>query len=548
MTHPIFNIPEILRLICKKASRYNLAPLLTVSRRFFISAIPFVWERSRSEYLRKLVFPEVDIKEVDDAWLDGVQPLDEESVDRFYLYAQYVKRIDDYIDWKREDVTWVMLLKAIPGRPLLPNLQALIINDHKQSTRVSQIIDALLCPTLVEIRAPGRRSGSSHPVLSPQRIARIAELCPSIQTLQFYSKPVRGHLHIESPSGTPPSDNLFTSLGKLRGLRFLGAGPEVLSFDALVLLGNLPCLESLMLCIPRNTPERSIPNQFPQTTGSFPALQHLSIYCNSPPLLSRLWKLLPVVRRITSVWIKVDTELQTTDDDVVMRDLLSSVCQFSPCVTDLHVDLATQQAAFELDLFTPSVLSDLARLPLRRMRIQTVGTQLVPPEDYEQLAMALPNLEYLDIQECNFTFQGLEYVAKYMPGLQYLSVALRSSDWPSKDELPLAPSSSPAVLCLRALFTFDTGSSEQNNAVDDNYVESISTALHRLWPNGVRCEFSQIAAEWCEQSDCETLELINSSIKQFCPPNEFKTPDTRLAANLDYIDSEIELELLPYIH
>lgn len=77
MAHPIFNIPEILRLICKELGSDDLVPLLTVSHRFFISAIPIVWEHvPRSGKLRNLVFPDVDMKKIDGAWLNvgGLDP------------------------------------------------------------------------------------------------------------------------------------------------------------------------------------------------------------------------------------------------------------------------------------------------------------------------------------------------------------------------------------------------------------------------------------------------------------------------------------------
>lgn len=73
MAHPIFSIPEILRLIVERivAIDLRIRRLLFVSRCFFVCVVPFIWERIDSpRKLFKLVFPNVKPNQIDSAWIN----------------------------------------------------------------------------------------------------------------------------------------------------------------------------------------------------------------------------------------------------------------------------------------------------------------------------------------------------------------------------------------------------------------------------------------------------------------------------------------------
>lgn len=426
-----------------------------------------------------------------------------------------------------------MVLRAVSTRPLLPNLQSFAISDELQLTETAKIVDALACPTLVEICAPGleRDNGSVRSALSPRLMAQVAKLCPNIHRLELYTRGFHGWPHSMNTPGTSPSPSLITSLGQLHGLRTVGAGPEVLSSEMLMILGSLPSLESFMVYIPDDTPHQMIPDHLPPLTNSFPALRHFGLCKRSPSRVSQLWETLPFVQQLDSVSVKVNFDSDTSEDTI--RNLVCSVCQFSPNITDLHFDFRSDDfAADSLELFTPAVIAHLKPLPLRRMRILTSGSQLLPPCDDDQLVLALTNVEYLDIEHCDFTYEGVEFVAKHMPRLKFLTISLNGPNWPSEGELPLSPASSTSVLCLNAPFTADTWFDEIDDV--DDYVDSVSTALSRLWPNGVHCEFTEFSAMNACDPDVDALERINDAIKGLCSPNEFSTPDMYSASQWRY--------------
>lgn len=524
MAHPIFDIPDILRLIFEQLRGSKLAPLLLVSRRFFLCAFPLVWESIDGPgKLFGLLFPKMKMKKINDGWINNIRPARGQPLERFKLYAPYIREVHHMVGWSRQEVSWTVILRAVSMRPLLPNLQSLTLSDEMQSTPTIHLLSALVCPTLFNIRAPGldRSNGSFRSVLSPQLMTRIVKSCPNICCLELYSRASRYHPRGTSIPGTRISTNLFASLGQLHSLCTLGAGPEALSYGMLRGLGSLPNLESLMISIPPDTPEQMIPSQIPPLPNRFLALRHLSWYCESPAVTSHLWKTLCFVRQLTSASIQVGYKPNTHNN--IIDDLVNSVCRFSPNLTTLHLDFNSENSMLELDLFKPTTMDHFSRLPLQRMRVLTSRTTLLPPDNYEKFTLALSDMEYLDIQGCYFTYQGIECVAQHMPKLQFLAVSLVSSSWPSKEELPLAPSFSPSILCLKSKFTADVWYTSRGS--DRKYIDSMSTALSRLWPNGVRCIFSDIIADGVCRQDRDALKLINARIKRLCSPNGLSTAD-----------------------
>src|SRR5689334_17196723 len=114
--------------------------------------------------------------------LQGIEPLDQRTLARFNLYAPHIKYLSDNITQQSGgNTSWSVILKAIPTRPLLPNLRHCLIYDEDQLLHASPVLRSLLCPSLLVVRAEGGRGGSTHPVLSPELITTIAESAPNLQ-------------------------------------------------------------------------------------------------------------------------------------------------------------------------------------------------------------------------------------------------------------------------------------------------------------------------------------------------------------------------------
>jgi hypothetical protein len=85
----------------------------------------------------------------------------------------------------------------------------------------------------------------------------------------------------------------------------------------------------------------------------------------------------------------------------------------------------------------------------------------------EPIALALPNLEYVDVSEICFDFQDLVLVAKHMPKLQFLAVNLSMFSWPSELE-PSSVTPSPSAFCLASGYQFSDDFNGDDFGDDEN--------------------------------------------------------------------------------
>ncbi|KAF8609087.1 hypothetical protein BDV93DRAFT_551880, partial [Ceratobasidium sp. AG-I] len=200
------------------------------------------------------------------------------------------------------------------------------------------------------------------------------------------------------------------------------------------LLGNLPCLESLGACsLPINEYEDDEISIAKLTLPehSFPSLQNLEINGAPRAVVLKLWQTPPLVRNIVSVRIQF-----MLDDTELLSDLVCAICQGSPHITDLELDL---DQCDEPEL-SATATEHLCRLPLLRIRIWNCYIDIHP------LLIAFPNLEYFSIEGVYVSFEELALIAKHMSKLQYLSSRLVM--WPAEHALPsIPPGSSSPVPC-----------------------------------------------------------------------------------------------------
>ncbi|CAE6460787.1 unnamed protein product [Rhizoctonia solani] len=162
----------------------------------------------------------------------------------------------------------------------------------------------------------------------------------------------------------------------------------------------------------------------------------------------------------------------------------------------------------------------LAQLPLRHLwLVGRDGHYDTPRWDSEQLALALPNLEYLRIRNYHFTFKDLVFIAKHMSRLQQLSLWVQLSDWPSVDELFLLPlTPSPSYLRFNIhIFRDILDPVEIRFGLSNNMLETIASGLHALWPKGLICETRRRPGE---DSEALCTARINEALKRMRDADE----------------------------
>lgn len=367
---------------------------------------------------------------------------------------------------------WDVLLKVVPNRPLLPNLQILELGFLHEDDKIKPMkyADAFLCASLgfLHISEPNR--GYLDPLLASQLIQTISGQSPSINTLDIHTGDI-----------TPSSEvvalelklrlnaNLSAAFPRLNNLRSLGWGSEVLAPDVLVELGGLRNLDSLTINFPTNEQEPTVPDNICLPANSFTALKHIGIFCQSVRTALRFWSILPLVGRLVSAAINLDISKATNDQ---ICDFICCICRSSPHITNLQVKLETKRNPQPVSL-SSTVVESLRWLPLQR--VQLTQARLAPDCSCEQLAMALPNTEYLSLPHQFFRFEDLAFVVKHMPMLHFLGIGLDLGNWPSETQLRLhSPTTHPRHRPLYLEFDFIGRDWFTSGDIHNESIESLS--------------------------------------------------------------------------
>ncbi|CAE6349000.1 unnamed protein product [Rhizoctonia solani] len=241
----------------------------------------------------------------------------------------------------------------------------------------------------------------------------------------------------------------------------------------LTAIGALPHLELLDLeedpeFVPLFGPESSTTVELPH--GSFPVLQKLVIYVHKRfELVERIWNIATLVRRLTSVSLCVKPPV----DYAQACDLVRNIHQGSPLVRDLILDF--RHIWRHLGLLKTGFAALLSQFPLQRLYFaEQYNIQDGQRCTGQELALALPNVEHLQLYGYNFTFQDLTFIAAHMPRLETLSISIKvGADWPSMDDIPL-PSLKPSSSQLLFHFPNSPSISTLSKSKDPSVVERIA--------------------------------------------------------------------------
>ncbi|KDN47887.1 hypothetical protein RSAG8_03307, partial [Rhizoctonia solani AG-8 WAC10335] len=612
MSHPLFHLPEMVRLICEMLDRPSLVRLLTVSRRLFDIAAPLVWENiADSDVLYIFIglhhrvvycFKEKRVKKSENLGM-----LHGHFRDRWNTYAPLVKHLSRNFGDEPSDWTWDALLPNATSLPFPPNLQVLEFSVPREGKMspiefVSQL-RVHLGPNLTRIY---HRSGEWESVdflHTPKLVKTITQHCPSVRTLQLFiadsgSSVTKNELrslaqHLEKLSDlrtlglgsialepvaltslgnlshlkslTISTGSLAQHLEKLSDLHTLGLGSIALEPVALTSLGNLSHLESLTISTGWvQEPWPSPPSGNVLCPESFPALRHLGIGCRNSGVLdiaSRLWEMPTLVQRLTSISLTLVINInQGQDGGEGVQNLICSISQSSPNVTDLHLKLifkitihdqitqlprlrlfspkicaALKQLPLQRDggegvqnlicsisqsspnvtdlhlklifkitihdqitqlprlrLFSPKICAALKQLPLQRVIIALKQNRITQIDlDCRELALALPKAEFLllDIAKHRLSFEDFELLAQHMKKLQHLVAGFDHLHWPEE----YAPLATPGFSPSPSTLYFDGTVQELDLGDGDRgEVQRVAKALHQLWPNGVCCSLRLI--------------------------------------------------------
>ncbi|CAE6422550.1 unnamed protein product [Rhizoctonia solani] len=490
MVNP-FEIPEILYLICQHVQRSDLARLMTTSGRFFGCALPFVWNSlpENAPLILAKLFPFgsfLPTKKLNGKTAKAL-PLDTQSLLRFNIYAPHVKRLA-LVRFRHDDegnAIWDRILELVNSRPILPNLEVLdvyVFVYRAEDLDPVSYIEAYLSPTLVEVNNVRDTQSFVKPQILYQLVSTIVQEYPRISSLR---------LGDATGCSDPDPGQLANCLSQLQDIRVLGLGPVALNPAVLTVISALPNLETLELdqegdpSIVFNSAE-TMDAVLKLPYESFPVLHRLVIYIRDKfELVDMIWSIPALLRRLTSISVRVYKPVQYSQ----ICDFVRVIHQNSPSISDLEFNFRHSwcfRSLLKTDLFV-----HLSEFPLRRLYIW-----LVQQDDYQrfsgqQLVLAFPQMEDLEISGRDYTFEELAYIAENMPGLQHLSVSIQlSTDWPSMHKRP-SPSFTPSPSQLYFRFPNSATIRYFSSSKDSQVAEKIAIGLHSLWPNRVTCTNEQ---------------------------------------------------------
>ncbi|KAF8598805.1 hypothetical protein BDV93DRAFT_547202 [Ceratobasidium sp. AG-I] len=531
-THPpvlcTFELPEIFDLICSFVEKTDLVMLSTVSRKFFYGAAPLIWKEVLGVEKLLDLLPRSDVNELMQVEPKHPQPCNHDELARFAIYAPFVQKLESNTETETGSLGWELLISRVPARPLLPNLRALAIISQRRGERnyrIIEYVDAFLCPTLSSIYVTRGYNTWMNSFKARDLLVRMTAICPGLTKLSIL--PGNSRLLDSSSLLSPHSPaSLFAPINQFRDLCAFHSGSAILNFDVLQLLGDLPCLESLGAYSPSTDYEVDDDIQVANLVlpdHSFPALRHLEINCVPVTVMSKLWQTPPLVRNLKSVKIQL-----LNDDSEVLSRLICIICQGSPGMTEVDLDLVEVEW---LELSSEAI-EHLRQLPLLRVRIREYQS-----DDVQPLILALPKVEYLDIADVNIEFDDLALIAQQMPRLQYLHVWLSLRGWPDEPGLP-RDKSSPSPCHIDSSSTFEQGiETEVDDPDSDEAIKNIARGLHALWPRGVRCGFGGSYIDNRRENNTLALERLNEMIRALSDTLVLDVPTAEESASRWLYDS-----------
>ncbi|KAG8702524.1 hypothetical protein FRC08_003437 [Ceratobasidium sp. 394] len=441
----VFSIPELAILISSFSTRQTCARLVQTSRLLYSAAVPFVWEHVDDARHLLLLLDEAAeqekrgewANEPPDIWLSEAFRVDHPFL-RFDFYAPYVKSLDVYGRKEKffKVFGWKVLISRAQKQLLLPSLHTLAIRTSCGAHGPDQPmwIGAFASPSLVNLRVSFEYiDASNHPTISYPAASMIMKSVvahhPKLERLgvfPYYEKGMHGEEGESNLLAFLSGNNFYEYVADLTSLREISGTLAWFNDEALLLLGELPHLETLAAYSGDDEAGGDVTFRLPD--GSFPSLRHLilhdmhvhdatSVLFYGPPLLRNLTAL-----DVQFYLIGLDDPDQEFDDDEWFNERLIPYLEDTPNLTDLKIVAFPRNKAKNVvcELDEPSLLI-LSALPLHTLALHYIGFA----DDISDLELGTiwPGLTRLEMPSCFVSLTDLRHFAA-IPSLQYLKLRL----------------------------------------------------------------------------------------------------------------------------
>ncbi|QRW00023.1 hypothetical protein RhiJN_28041 [Ceratobasidium sp. AG-Ba] len=371
-------------------------------------------------------------------------PLDDERITRFLIYAPFVKAIvnssNTISTWD-----WEILTSRVAIRPLFPNLRRLSLDNlffrMQGSDEEFAFIETLIAPKLLHFRLPGYLSPWVSSYQAGKIISSIACTCLKLKSLS---------IAVRHSSESPNIGTVLRPIAGLTNLHYLEINHVGLHSETMLILGSLPQLESMVVFSgsraaddPISTPLNE--DDFSLPVSSFPALQHLAITEASPRQINRLWRAPPLVKGLRSVQIVFQARCGAYR--------LDSLLEGSPHLLELSITTSSNSEWLTVLPTSLTLLGSTGENSLKRLKFRMLMSP--PAMMFGTLVCAFTNVVRLDLCPFFVDFDRLALIASRLPLLKYLDANIHFNYWPMTHWQHTSAVTSPSSLYLMCDFVND---------------------------------------------------------------------------------------------
>ncbi|KAG8738011.1 hypothetical protein FRC10_007404 [Ceratobasidium sp. 414] len=431
----VFEVPELLSLICSFARTSDCARLSRTCRTAFNVAVAFVWDQTNGQHLLLLLgatrIVSTNKTTGSKSTIIKIGSPSPAKFSRFDVYAPYVRELDVYgPTYHHYQVDgWDRLILHARQRPLLPNLSSIIFHSFADVHGSDELVwvKTFISSSVTKV---GAIAGNfKFPTYMPSLVvdvimSTVAECCPRLLKLSLFPTP--DHLS-DKPKA---SDNLLgflwrrpyhESLSRLPNLVELTCSMGMFERDSLLVISSLPALRRLTVFGFDGVP---VLHTDSLSSESFPTLHELQLAELDRECLTSVLRLPPLMSHLTHLELDYQLDEPGSDDEEdqgerIALDVLSRL-EDSPRLRSL--DLNVNFFGEPHDIGRKDVMEIFSKLPLESI---TLGGMRVGYLTYnaEHLKTAWLNVTSVHMPDQLGSPNVLRHFAQ-LPRLQYLEVNL----------------------------------------------------------------------------------------------------------------------------
>ncbi|KAF8599984.1 hypothetical protein BDV93DRAFT_608918 [Ceratobasidium sp. AG-I] len=527
----VFQVPELVALICSFSTVSDCARLLCTNRTLSKVAIAPVWRHVDGvRHLLGLISTCVmsfrpplnaPVHIGLDARAGKADPFS-----RYDLYAPHVRSLNIYGSQREEFKVsgWSLLINRAQQKSLLPNLRSLIIESPAKSYVGRSYPNnqlmwtlAFTSPALVILSVPPT-TASILPAISYRMASAIlksvTQYCTGLQELSLFPDSMLGRHQDDGENSLLmfiSGDPFYQYLVGANQLRHLSGTMAWLRPEPLLVLGKLPLLESITIYSDLDAP--SWGKDLPVPENSFPSLRRFSMHEVNPYDALTILRTSHMLRHVTFLGLSLSTnQFERGSIESWITQTLFPVLSNISCLRDLSLSMIPLEGKEPFTLITPSLLDVFSTLPLRSV---TLGAMKFAFTSWSyDLGMAWPLVTKLCIPDQALSLDSLHFFAT-LPKLEYLEINL-NAEWIST---PSSPNPNPNPGPRSPLHTIVSTS---HHALNNDFSDANDTArwLLSYWPNLSRvvCPHSDTTDESVDVLNAEFLGLLSSLLSELRPP------------------------------